>query len=82
MFGPAATVRLFGSRVDDAGQGGDIDLFVETDQVVENRASAASRLVAALQLKLGDQRIDVVLVDSRTPAQPIHDAARRQGVRL
>jgi predicted nucleotidyltransferase len=82
MFGSTATVHLFGSRVDDAALGGDIDLLVETDEMLENRAAAASRLAAALQLRLGDQRIDVVLVDAATPLLPVHRAARREGIRL
>ncbi|MGA7983257.1 MAG: nucleotidyltransferase domain-containing protein [Chromatiaceae bacterium] len=81
-LGSAARVRLFGSRVDDAGRGGDIDLFVEVDQTLSNRAAAASRLAAELQLRLGDQRIDVLLVDPETRPQPIHAVARQQGIRL
>jgi predicted nucleotidyltransferase len=81
-FGPQARVRLFGSRVDDSARGGDIDLYIEVDQVLPNRAAAASRLIAQLQIALGDQRIDVVLVDPDTAHQPIHETAQRQGVAL
>lgn len=82
LLGDGARVRLFGSRVDDAQRGGDIDLMVETDQPQPNRAATASRLAARLQLALGDQRIDVLLVDPATPLQPIHRIAREQGVAL
>lgn len=79
IFGPRARVYLFGSRLDDRARGGDVDLFIEVDEVLENRASAASRVAARLQQALGDQRIDVVLVDAATRKQPIHEAARREG---
>jgi predicted nucleotidyltransferase len=81
-LGPRARVWLFGSRVDDAERGGDIDLLVDVDRPLANRAAAASRLAAELQLALGDQRIDVIVVDPHTAPQPIHTRARRQGVRL
>ncbi|HKL77831.1 MAG TPA: nucleotidyltransferase domain-containing protein [Gammaproteobacteria bacterium] len=76
LLGPQARVWLFGSRADDAARGGDIDLYVEVNQELENRAALASRLAARLQLRLGDQQIDVVLVDPWTPPQPLHVAAR------
>ena len=82
LLGPEARVWLFGSRADDAARGGDIDLYVEVDEALGNRAALASRLAARLQLRMGDQRIDVVLVDPQTPSQPIHSAAREEGVRL
>ncbi|TCT20213.1 hypothetical protein EDC35_106140 [Thiobaca trueperi] len=82
MFGPGACVRLFGSRLDEAARGGDIDLFVETNQRIANRAAMASRLAAQLQITLGDQRIDVILVDPETRPQPIHAQVRHHGVPL
>ncbi|MBN2702400.1 MAG: nucleotidyltransferase domain-containing protein [Methylothermaceae bacterium] len=81
-FGRGARVFLFGSRLDDVARGGDIDLYVEVDYLLPNRAAAASRLIAELQRVLGDQSIDVVLVDPGTQPQPVHEIARRQGVAL
>lgn len=79
LFGPGTKVRVFGSRLNDGLRGGDIDLYVETDQLLENRASSASRLAAELQIALGDQRIDVVLVDPSTPRKSIHKIAQSSG---
>lgn len=82
LLGPAVSVRLFGSRVDDSARGGDIDLYVEVDQALPNRAAAASRLAARLQLILGEQRIDIVLVDPTTKPQTVHGVARQRGIAL
>ena len=82
QLGSDARVLLFGSRVDDAARGGDIDLLVETERGLANRAAEASRLAAKLQLALGDQRIDVLIIDPTTRLQPIHRAARETGVAL
>jgi uncharacterized protein len=82
VLGAQATVRLFGSRLDDQAKGGDIDLFVETPSPQANRALAAAQLAASIERRLGEQRIDVVLVDPDTAPQPIHQIARAQGVLL
>ncbi len=42
----------------------------------------ASRLAALLQIALGDQRIDVLIIDSNTPLQPVHKVALSEGVQL
>ncbi|MBS3800728.1 MAG: nucleotidyltransferase domain-containing protein [Thioalkalivibrio sp.] len=81
LFGEC-TVYLFGSRVDDFARGGDIDLLVETPHRIENRAAMAARFAARLQTLLGDQRIDVLILDPATRHQPVHDRARQQGVAL
>jgi uncharacterized protein len=81
-LGADARVRLFGSRTDDAARGGDIDLFVEVERPLANRAATASRLAALCQLRLGDQRIDVIVVDPASAPQPIHARARAEGILL
>ncbi len=82
IFGADATVMLFGSRVDDTARGGDLDLLVQSDKPVQQRERKALQLVARLQLRLGDQPIDVVVLDPETTYQPIHKEALRTGVRL
>lgn len=81
-FGPEARVYLFGSRVDDNTRGGDLDLYVEVNRILENRPAAASRLAAELQLALGDQHIDILLADPATTRQRIHKVARTKGIAL
>ncbi|MDN5872407.1 MAG: nucleotidyltransferase domain-containing protein [Nitrococcus sp.] len=81
-FGASARVYLFGSRLDDTARGGDVDLYVEVSHLVQNRAAAASRLTAELQLALGDQHIDVLVTDPNTTREPIHEQARAKGIEL
>src|SRR6056297_3511798 len=59
IFGEEARVRLFGSRVDDEQRGGDVDLLVETDQMVENVAWLAARLSARVSRGMHGRRVDV-----------------------
>ena len=82
IFGETVDVRLFGSRIDDAAAGGDLDLLVVSGETVPDRERKILRFVARLQLRLGDQPIDVLVVDPATMRQPIHEQALRQGVSL
>lgn len=63
-------------------KGGDIDILIETEQKLVDRVSIACRLTSQLQMQLGDQKIDVVIIDPETPEQPIHQIAHQTGVML
>lgn len=78
MFGPAAQVRLFGSRATDSSKGGDIDLMVSCPAPIERPAL----LAAHLQLSLGEQHIDVVLEAPNLSTTAIHRIAREEGILL
>lgn len=83
-FGADAEVRLFGSRVDDAKRGGDIDLYVSSHLINATEALHAEMAFwSDLQARLGDQRIDI-LVDypANRNRPPIYQIARERGVRL
>jgi predicted nucleotidyltransferase len=82
VIGAEASVRLFGSRLDDQARGGDIDLLVEAPGTLPNRSMAAARLAALIERRLGGRRVDVVLVDANTPLAPVHAVAKAQGVLL
>ena len=83
-FGDEASIWLFCSRVDDNKRGGDIDLLIETKQSdVAAIVRAELAFVKKLQMKLGDQKIDV-LVDypTRHYTPPIFTIAKQTGNRL
>ena len=79
IFGPNARVRLFGSRLDEQARGGDIDLLVESERVIDDKVSKSLTLTARLQLRLGDQPIDILVVDPSVRRNAVHQQALRTG---
>ena len=81
-FGAGASVRLFGSRADDFGSGGDIDLHIEAQSA--DLATLKNELAFTAELKemIGDQRIDVVLRAPSFDPRPIDRIALETGVNL
>jgi predicted nucleotidyltransferase len=82
VFGATARVRLFGSRLDDSARGGDIDLLVEPGLPIAEPERKRLELVARLQLRMGDQPIDVLIAGQRVQPGDIYDLAARQGILL
>ena len=83
-FGADATVRVFGSRIDDSKRGGDIDLLISTSLTDPDAiAHAEIAFQVRVQQALGEQRIDV-LVDypGRRVRPPIFAIADQTGVHL
>jgi len=81
-LGVQSRIWLFGSRADDTRLGGDIDLLVETDTELPNRAQAICKIYGAIIIALGERKVDVLVKDARTPDAPIFDLAKRTGVLL
>lgn len=82
VFGTEASVLLFGSRTDDSARGGDIDLLIQSESPIHDSQRKILQLVARLQRRLGDQPIDVIVLDPQTEKQAIHREALRTGVKL
>ena len=77
VFGEGASIKLFGSRADDSKRGGDIDLFIELQQPIEQPVMASARLEAKLIQALGLQKIDVIVSAPNLAKTPIHDIAAK-----
>ncbi len=82
VIGPDATVTLFGSRVDDAARGGDIDLMITTGMDANTARSRKIRFLVRLKQRIGDRRVDVVLCTPDSGEQAIHQVASTEGVTL
>ncbi len=81
VFGSAAAVRLFGSRVRDDLKGGDIDLLVEVEPgqaSIANEQRLRDKIAPAVQ----DLRTDIVLHERGAAFTPLERIALREGVLL
>lgn len=79
-YGAGTEVWLFGSRVDDAKRGGDIDLLLRPphpDQAMTRKLE----LLRLLEQQLGERKIDVVIEAPDDP-RAIVQVAHATGVRL
>lgn len=82
VFGPGATVRLFGSRLDDRARGGDIDLLVELSEPVDNPALSGAELATKVSRAIHGRQVDVLVSAPNLRRLPIHEVAAREGVML
>ncbi|MBN2782344.1 MAG: nucleotidyltransferase domain-containing protein [Campylobacterales bacterium] len=72
-------IYLFGSRVDDAKRGGDIDLYIQTKDK-DNLLSKKIDFLVKLKENIGDQKVDVVI--SKDESRSIEKTAKSTGVLL
>lgn len=77
-----AEVRLFGSRLNDAARGGDIDLLLTCTSDAPNPALLIARVAARIEQALDGQKVDVVLSAPNLMRLPIHEIAEKEGVLL
>ena len=81
-FGETAVVRLFGSRVDDSLEGGDIDLHVEADPLPDAKATLR-RFERCLFDHIEPRKVDVIVSQrGSVPPRGFERVAYRDGVVL
>jgi predicted nucleotidyltransferase len=77
LYDSKAVVYLFGSRVDDAKKGGDIDLLVMSEKLTRDDRRAIRLRLHEL---LGEQKIDIIIAFD--DSDPFVKMALETGVRL
>ncbi|MGA9667129.1 MAG: hypothetical protein WBQ69_11885 [Gallionella sp.] len=82
VAGSQSCVRVFGSRLDDHAQGGDLDLLLELTESVENPALMAAQLSGLVSRAMNGRKVDVLLSAPNLMRLPIHDIAFKEGVLL
>lgn len=79
LAGTAATVYLFGSRLNDHVKGGDIDLFIETDTPLSLLQRAQIKMELESQLGLP---VDIVSKSRDACATPFQIIAQSRSIQL
>lgn len=79
VAGEQARVRVFGSRLDDAAHGGDLDLMLELTESVENPALMAAQMSGLVSRSMGGRKVDVLLSAPNLMHLPIHEIAFQEG---
>lgn len=80
-FGPAAAVRLYGSRVRDDLRGGDIDLLIDVEPGQDGWRDA-DRFRDRLFQRIDEQKVDVVFRVRGREADPFIQLVERDAVLL
>jgi predicted nucleotidyltransferase len=75
-----AKIILFGSRIDDNKKGGDIDIFVQTEQIVSLKDQI--KILAGFEIDGILRKVDLVLKTPAVKEQPIFKTAVSQGILL
>lgn len=75
-------MRIFGSRLDDAAHGGDIDLMLELSEPVDNPALMAAQMSTQVSRAMRGRKVDVLLSAPNLMRLPIHDIAFKEGLLL
>jgi len=78
-FGKASKIYLFGSRTDDTKKGGDIDLYVQLDSVIEQEDDNQNKFLIELKSIIGEQKIDLLF---STDKERLIEKEAQKGVEL
>lgn len=81
-FGAGVQVFLFGSRVTSQMRGGDIDLFIRDSAGKKLTVRSKINFITDLILKIGEQKIDVVLENKAAENSSFMETIRKTAIQL
>jgi Nucleotidyltransferase domain. len=82
IFGTQIELYLFGSRTKDLERGGDIDLCIKNESDKPLSVRSKIRFIADLVVRLGDQKVDVVLDNNKRNDSSFIQTIYKTGIRL
>jgi len=83
-FGEDVKIILFGSRTDDSKHGGDIDLLIipTNEKDIIKLTLLEIQLLASLKMKIGDQKIDILIKTPDKTVNSFYQQAEMKGIPL
>lgn len=84
IWGNHTSVILFGSRIDDTKKGGDIDLLIQTDKNLDTKNIVRNKIkfLSRLDVRLGEQKIDLIVLSEKNQHLGIIKTALSTGIKL
>lgn len=79
LAGSQSRVRVFGSRLDDAAHGGDLDLMLDLPEPVDNPALMAAQMSVQVSRVMHGRKVDILISAPNLMRLPIHDMAFKEG---
>lgn len=79
-FGDDIKLYLFGSRVYDNKKGGDIDLFLETEQNID--ISLKVSFLKNIYKNVTQRKVDLLIKSPLNQNRPIFETAKNEGILL
>lgn len=76
-------LRLYGSRADDQKKGGDIDLILRvSNDILSKIEDLRFRINIEMQERIGEQKIDLLIINQNVPEELFHRIALKQSLLL
>ena len=80
FFGNEVSLYLFGSRVDDNKKGGDIDLFLESEEIIDMQTQI--KFLTAIYTDITQRKVDLLIKTPASKNLSIYKTAKKEGILL